>query len=89
MRDMDNKPQSRDRLLPVARVRERYSICTRTVDRWLQLGLLPPPLRIRNLRYWRLEALEEFERARAQDSFRPIGEAAAEVVRGLKDGDAP
>ncbi len=54
---------SKDRmLLPTRLVRERYSITDRTVDRWLESGILPPPVRINGLRYWRQHELEARER---------------------------
>jgi DNA-binding transcriptional MerR regulator len=53
---------SEDRMLPTRLVCERYSITDRTVDRWLETGILPPPVRINGQRYWRQRELEERER---------------------------
>jgi predicted DNA-binding transcriptional regulator AlpA len=54
--------ESEDRMLPVRLVCKRYSITDRTVDRWLENGILPPPVRINGLRYWRQRELEQRER---------------------------
>ncbi len=46
--------------LPIGAVAARYSISTRTVDRWLadpRVGF-PQPLRVRDRRYWRIADLE-------------------------------
>jgi predicted DNA-binding transcriptional regulator AlpA len=53
---------SKDRMLPMRLVCERYNITDRTVDRWLESGILPPPVRINGLRYWRQRELEQRER---------------------------
>jgi predicted DNA-binding transcriptional regulator AlpA len=52
------------KLLPMRAMVERYSVTERTIDRWLDGGILPEPLRINGLRYWRLGELEQRERAR-------------------------
>jgi predicted DNA-binding transcriptional regulator AlpA len=57
---------SEDRMLPTRLVCERYSITDRTVDRWLENGILPPPIRINGLRYWRQHELEQVERELGQ-----------------------
>jgi hypothetical protein len=30
----------------------RHSVCTRTIDRWSEDGTLPPPIRIKNRKYY-------------------------------------
>jgi hypothetical protein len=54
-------------LLPARAVWERFGICDRTLDRWLESAALafPRPIVIRKRRYWHLAALEAWERARA------------------------
>jgi hypothetical protein len=52
------------KLLPLRAMVDRYSVTERTIDRWLASGILPEPLRINGLRYWRLGELEQRERAR-------------------------
>jgi predicted DNA-binding transcriptional regulator AlpA len=54
--------KSKGRMLPTRSVCERYNISDRTVDRWLQNGILPSPVRINGLRYWRQHELEQRER---------------------------
>jgi hypothetical protein len=31
---------------------ERHQVCIRTIERWTEAGLLPPPLRIRGRKFW-------------------------------------
>jgi predicted DNA-binding transcriptional regulator AlpA len=52
------------KLLPLRAMVERYSVTERTIDRWLASGILPEPLRINGIRYWRLGELERRERER-------------------------
>jgi predicted DNA-binding transcriptional regulator AlpA len=33
-------------------VAERHGVSVRTIERWIEAGLLPPPLRIRGRKYW-------------------------------------
>jgi len=49
---------------------ERYDVTDRTIDRWLETGILPQPMRINRVRYWDETDIEAFERSRmaAQDS---------------------
>jgi hypothetical protein len=57
----------KDRMLPTRLVCERYNITDRTVDRWLENGILPPPVRINGLRYWHQRELEQRERQLQRD----------------------
>lgn len=41
---------------------ERYGVVVRTIDRWLEVGFLPPPMVINNIRYWDEEEIEQRER---------------------------
>jgi predicted DNA-binding transcriptional regulator AlpA len=56
--------ETNERLLPMGALCRRYSVTDRTIDRWLQRGILPTPLKINRYRYWRLSDLERFERER-------------------------
>jgi DNA-binding transcriptional MerR regulator len=47
---------------------ERYKVSDRTVDRWVAEGILPQPVRINRYRYWSLDEVESFDRARSQAS---------------------
>jgi DNA-binding transcriptional MerR regulator len=51
------------KLIPARLVAERYDVCVRTIDRWLDQGILPPPVVINNRRYFYLADLEKLERA--------------------------
>jgi DNA-binding transcriptional MerR regulator len=55
--------QPDSRRLAIRKVRERYDVSGRTIDRWLEQGILPPPIFVRGRRYWELSALEQAERA--------------------------
>jgi hypothetical protein len=47
------------KLLGVAQVREREGMCaTKTIDRRVQSGALPPPIYINGRRYWEEDALD-------------------------------
>jgi predicted DNA-binding transcriptional regulator AlpA len=50
------------RKLRASAVAARYSITVRTVDRWLEAGILPEPLRIHKTRYWDESEIEAMER---------------------------
>jgi DNA-binding transcriptional MerR regulator len=43
---------------------ERYSVVTRTIDRWTAAGILPQPLVINGYRYWDEAEVEQRERER-------------------------
>jgi DNA-binding transcriptional MerR regulator len=51
------------RLLPTRALRARYGRCTKTIGRWVEQGILPPPVRINGNRYWYEHDLEKLERA--------------------------
>jgi len=53
-----------ERMLPMGQVCRRYGVTDRTIDRWLERGILPAPLRINRYRYWRVSDLERFEAER-------------------------
>lgn len=53
-----------ERMLPMGLVCKRYNVTDRTVDRWLERGILPEPIRINRYRYWRESDLVRFERER-------------------------
>lgn len=52
----------KDRMLPTRLVRKRYGIVDRTINRWVDKGILPEPLRINGLRYRRESQLAQRER---------------------------
>jgi predicted DNA-binding transcriptional regulator AlpA len=53
-----------NRKLPTRALCERYGITTRTIDRWVEAGVLPQPFRINRARYWDEAELEAADRAR-------------------------
>ena len=42
----------------------RYSVTDRTIDRWVEAGILPRPMRINRVRYWDEGEIEGLERQR-------------------------
>jgi predicted DNA-binding transcriptional regulator AlpA len=77
---------SKNRMLPTRSVCARYNITDRTVDRWLENGILPTPVRINGLRYWHQHELEqrerEFQRSRETKAAKPaLGPQSARPVR--------
>jgi predicted site-specific integrase-resolvase len=78
---------SKGRMLPTRLVCARYNIRDRTVDRWLENGILPTPVRINGLRYWREHELEQRERQLQRDhetksSNRRLVKREAKSTRG-------
>ena len=72
---------STNRMLPGRLVCARYSVTNRTIDRWLARGILPPPIRINGVRYWREKELAQRERELGQRKKRA-------GRRGIKNDDA-
>jgi hypothetical protein len=54
-----------DLRLPTKAVQRRYSVSSRTLDRWLEKSSLnfPKPMIINGRRYWRASDLERWEEA--------------------------
>jgi DNA-binding transcriptional MerR regulator len=47
-------------------VADEFNVTVRTIDRWVEQGILPPPITINKTRYWTradLNSLERRERA--------------------------
>jgi predicted DNA-binding transcriptional regulator AlpA len=45
-------------------LQQRYGVVDRTIDRWVEAGILPVPMRINKIRYWDEAEIEERERER-------------------------
>ena len=45
-------------------LKERYGVVGKTIDRWVEAGILPQPMRINKSRYWDEAELEQVERQR-------------------------
>jgi hypothetical protein len=56
------------RLLPTRLVCERYDVCDRTVDRWVESGVLPQPAYINKRRYFDEGELDARDAARKSES---------------------
>jgi DNA-binding transcriptional MerR regulator len=55
-----SRPKSRR--LQTRSLCERYDVVGRTIDRWVEQGILPPPIIINRRRYWDEQELEQRER---------------------------
>jgi hypothetical protein len=66
-------------LLPARAVWERFGICDRTLDRWLESATLafPRPTIIRKRRYWYVSDLEAWDFGRASKAASKSEMAAA------------
>jgi hypothetical protein len=60
--------EEKKRLRPVRFLVERYNRSDRTLDRWVELGLLPPPIYINGYRYWDEGDLDRFDATREGQS---------------------
>jgi hypothetical protein len=57
------------KFLNVRAVCARYSnVSDRTVDRWVQAGILPKPIYIQKQRYWPEDLLDEHDKCRGVGS---------------------
>jgi len=57
---------------------ERYDITSRTVDRWVQTGILPKPMVINKIRYWDEDEIDRRDQER-------MAEANIAACRGNQD----
>jgi predicted DNA-binding transcriptional regulator AlpA len=53
-------------------LQQRYGVSDRTIDRWLETGILPEPLRINKVRYWDEAEIETAERKRMAERNAPV-----------------
>jgi predicted DNA-binding transcriptional regulator AlpA len=55
--------------LNVRAVCTRYGgVSSRTIDRWIEAGVLPEPIYIQKQRYWSEETLDERDESRATEA---------------------
>jgi hypothetical protein len=71
----ENKPY---RCLTARQLGERYHVVIRTLDRWLQRGILPPPIIINGRRYW--DEAEIMQRERA--GMKPAADKTTQAAEG-------
>jgi predicted DNA-binding transcriptional regulator AlpA len=57
-------------------LQERYGVVDRTIDRWVETGVLPQPMRINKIRYWDLEEIEARDTQRLRGQMQHDSEAA-------------
>ena len=71
---------------------ERYDVVTRTLDRWVESGILPEPEYINGIRYWTEAEVEERERERKRlqseerQAKRALADGASGTSRKLEQG---
>ena len=81
---------SKDGMLPTRLICARYNITNRTVDRWEKSGILPTPVRINGIRYWRQHELERRERESFFQHARKTKTAEPGLTRiDARDGREP
>jgi hypothetical protein len=56
--------------LPSSAVAARYNRSFKTVDRWVELGILPKPEYINGLKYWNEQELDAADEARGRGARR-------------------
>lgn len=56
------------KFLPTSGLCDRYDRSSRTIDRWVESGVLPRPIYIQKQRYWDLEQLDERDKARLTEA---------------------
>jgi predicted DNA-binding transcriptional regulator AlpA len=57
-------------------LQQRYGVVDRTIDRWVESGVLPQPMRINKIRYWDLEEIEARDTQRLRGQMQRDSEAA-------------
>jgi predicted DNA-binding transcriptional regulator AlpA len=90
-------PEVTGRKVPARYLCQRYGVVDRTIDRWVEAGVLPQPIYINNRRYWDLQEVDERERERmanrarpdarrelTDSDWKPIGEAANAVAAKVR-----
>ena len=76
-RKSQTKPWQRKRKLRAQAVCARYGISTKTVDRWVQTGILPAPMVINNVRYWDEDEIDRRDQERMAEARQ--GRVSAQV----------
>jgi len=72
------QPWKRKRKLRTQDVCARYGyVCSRTVDRWVDKGILPKPMVINKLRYWDEDELDRRDQERMTEASTAASGAAA------------
>jgi DNA-binding transcriptional MerR regulator len=63
---MNGKPKAGPwkRKLTIRLLCDRYNVCSRTIDRWVQSGLLPKPMTVNRRRYWDEMEIEQRDQER-------------------------
>ena len=77
-RKSQTRPWQRKRKLRAQAVCARYGISTKTVDRWVQTGILPAPMVINNVRYWDEDEIDRRDAERMAETNRKAPTTHAE-----------
>jgi predicted DNA-binding transcriptional regulator AlpA len=59
-----SEPNFPNKMLTSRSLCERYGVVAKTLDRWVQAGILPQPMWINRRRYWDVKDVETFDRDR-------------------------
>jgi DNA-binding transcriptional MerR regulator len=68
MKIKKSQTQPLKRKLRTQGVCERYDVVSRTVDRWVEQGVLPKPMVINNVRYWDEDELDRRDQDRVKEA---------------------
>ena len=60
------------KLFRLQQIKDRYSISTATVTRWIKANKLPQPTYINNQRVWKLKDLKKFDKKLFVTSFNMV-----------------
>jgi DNA-binding transcriptional MerR regulator len=72
--------RSQKRKLTTRLLCDRYNVTSRTIDRWVEQGILPKPMFINSVRYWDEDEIDRRDQERLTEANRQApsaGEAAA------------
>lgn len=88
------KQQVKKRLRGVRFLCERYGRSDRTIDRWVELGIIPRPQYINGYKYWDEGELDASDEAREQGAPRipPVGareRPKQQTIAGIEAEAAP
>ena len=72
----------KQRWFPTGALCQRFGVCDRTIKRWRDQGILPPPLKINRRNYNSEEDIASLERAREASKPPPINMVTTAEING-------
>jgi predicted DNA-binding transcriptional regulator AlpA len=74
-------PEVTGRKITVRYLCQRYGVCDRTIDRWIEIGILPKPIYINKIRYFDLQEVDERMAKHSEGPPRVVRPQKQEAVR--------